>query len=51
MKRYGFSFRSSTHIGKKVNKDRLTQAYLFYNEVHTTINENGLNTYNIFNID
>ena len=51
MERYGFSFRSATHIGQKVNKDALTQASLFYNEVHTTINENGFNTYNIFNMD
>ena len=49
MKRLGYSFRCSTHIGQSINEDALKNASLFWNEVHNTIKENGLGKNNIFN--
>ena len=51
MDKYGYSFRCGTHIGQSLKKDSLFNASLFWNEVHSTIKNNGLGRCNIFNMD
>jgi len=49
--KYGYSFRTKTHIGQSMKESSLKDASLFWNEVYNNRLKYGFNTYGVGNMD
>ena len=49
--KYGYSFRTKTHIGQLIKESFLKEACLFWNEVYNNRMKYGFNTYGVGNMD
>ena len=49
--KYGYSFRTKTHIGQSMKESSLKEASLFWNEVYNNRLKQGFNTYRVGNMD